>query len=84
MTKAHFYIWRFRGAVTELFTFWFDEQTFGFEKCLLRIRPLITIDKRRLDDTVLCMWCEDTRSQYSGAEDTRLFVYYGPGISQQP
>ena len=31
-TKAHFYIlnWRVRVAVTELFTFWFDKQTFGF------------------------------------------------------
>ena len=34
-TKAHFYIlnWRVPVAVTALFTFWFDKQTFGFQKC---------------------------------------------------
>ena len=36
-TKAHFLIldWRVRVAVTALFTFWFDKQTFGFQKCIV-------------------------------------------------
>ena len=33
--NAHFYILNLsvRVAVTALFTFWFDKQTFGFQKC---------------------------------------------------
>ena len=33
-TKAHFYIlnWLIRVTVTALFTLWFDEQTFVFQK----------------------------------------------------
>ena len=35
--KAHFFIrnCRVHVAVTALFTFWFDKQTFGFQKCIV-------------------------------------------------
>ena len=57
-TKAHFYIlnWRVLVAVTALFTFWFDKQRFGFQKCSVACFdkwPLIIIDERRRDDTQL-------------------------------
>ena len=59
-TKAHFYIinWPVRVAVTALFAFWFDKQTFGLQKCSMACfgkRPLIMIDKFNGDDTTVCL-----------------------------
>ena len=56
--KTHLYIlkWRVRVVVTALFTFWFDKQTFGFQKYSVACFdkwPLILIDRRRCDDTQL-------------------------------
>ena len=55
-TKAHFYIlnWLVCCGVTALFTLWFDKQMFDFQKYSVACfdkRPLIMVDKRRLDDT---------------------------------
>ena len=61
----HFYILNAEFiALTALFIFWLDKQSFGFRKCGVVCFDkclLITIDKRRRDDT-------------------RLFVKCGPGI----
>ena len=38
-TKSHFYIlnWRVRVELTALLAFWFDKQTFGFQKCIVAL-----------------------------------------------